>query len=584
MEHLGATSFIHYDGKKLEVKVGGLTSTDELYIDFTKGESPLGYSYKMFVHPKQTILVDEVVIELDVSSFPISKIFGNGFQSWSESREFTPDESIPSIKGFATAFMGNYGDYHIKEVRRGTGLIHSWSYTYLRSPSGEMLFVGSMDEKTGFTLMTYNHSAKKIRIEKECKGLELTHSFPALEICILQGEDNLVFDEWFKLAGIAPPKVEPAFGWTSWYHYYTKINEEVISKNLAAFKENEVPIDIFQIDDGYQTGVGDWLSIDTQKFPKGMDSLASGIHEGGYKAGLWLAPFVCEAKSKLFKEHPEWILKDEKGKPVKAGYNPMWSGWFYALDIYHIELRYYLSNVFNTILNQWGYDMVKLDFLYAACILPRNNKTRGQVMADGMAFLREACGDKIILGCGVPLGQSFGLVDYCRIGADIHLSWEHKPLKFLRNRERVSTIVALRSVLGRWQLDRRAFVNDPDVFLLRDAKNKLTPVQQNTILTLNSILGNLIFTSDYIGDYSPEQLSEFRSAMQWKNARVEKVIQEGDLYAVSFTCEGSNFLAFANLSGKEMTLDKFNKTTLKFPKGFRLEAYETIVFSGERTI
>ena len=60
-------------------------------------------------------------------------------------------------------------------------------------------------------------------------------------------------------------------------------------------------------------------------------------------------------------------------------------------------------------------------------------------MNDTMTFLRNSCGDKLILGCGVPLGSAFGLVDYCRIGADIHLEWEHKLLKFLENRERVST-------------------------------------------------------------------------------------------------------------------------------------------------
>jgi alpha-galactosidase len=54
-------------------------------------------------------------------------------------------------------------------------------------------------------------------------------------------------------------------------------------------------------------------------------------------------------------------------------------------------------------LNEWGYHMVKLDFLYSVCLIPTKTKTRGQIMTEAMKFLRECVGDKLILGCGVPL-------------------------------------------------------------------------------------------------------------------------------------------------------------------------------------
>jgi hypothetical protein len=38
-------------------------------------------------------------------------------------------------------------------------------------------------------------------------------------------------------------------------------------------------------------------------------------------------------------------------------------------------------------------------------------------------FLRECVGNKMILGCGVPLlAAANGTTDYCRIGPDIHLN------------------------------------------------------------------------------------------------------------------------------------------------------------------
>jgi hypothetical protein len=83
--------------------------------------------------------------------------------------------------------------------------------------------------------------------------------------------------------------------------------------------------------------------------------------------------------------------------------------------------------VFDTVLNKWGFDMVKLDFLFAAAMIPQRGKSRGEIMTDAMEFLREVVGpNKIILGCGVPLGPSWRKVDYCRIGSDVAPWWEGK--------------------------------------------------------------------------------------------------------------------------------------------------------------
>ena len=98
-------------------------------------------------------------------------------------------------------------------------------------------------------------------------------------------------------------------------------------------------------------------------------------------------------------------MKNKNGKIPFASHN--WGG-FYALDIYNKEVRQYLKEVFDTVLNVWGYDMVKLDFLYACCIIPFNGKSRGEIMCDAMDLIRELCGDKLILGCGVPLAPAFG--------------------------------------------------------------------------------------------------------------------------------------------------------------------------------
>ena len=61
-----------------------------------------------------------------------------------------------------------------------------------------------------------------------------------------------------------------------------------------------------------------------------------------------------------------------------------------------------------------GFEFFKLDFLYAVAVVPQNGKSRAKIMYDAMNFIREELKDKTILGCGVPMGASFGKVDYCR--------------------------------------------------------------------------------------------------------------------------------------------------------------------------
>lgn len=242
-----------------------------------------------------------------------------------------------------------------------------------------------------------------------------------------------------------------------------------------------------------------------------MKSIADDIHSGGMIAGLWLAPFAATGKSKLFREHKDWFIKGKNGRPYKTGHN--WGG-FYSLDIYNESARNYLKNVFDTVLKDWGFDLVKLDFLYGACVLPMHNKSRGEIMCDAMDLLRECCGDKLILGCGVPMMPAFGKVDYCRIGSDISLKWQQRKDVI---REEVSTPHAVANSIFRRHLDGRAWKNDPDVFLLRDQNNKMTFAQRKLLAKINSMFGNLLFISDNVSEYSAEQLEVLKDTFKQKN-------------------------------------------------------------------
>lgn len=435
-------------------------------------------------------------------------IFMNGYQSWTDSHErFASErEPSPSLSPKAEELMNRfylrrYGDYDFTQRPSGAGQFHGFTYCYFRLGKRYRL-LASLSERSGYTVFYYNGRAGQMRIEKECRGLELTEEWNAFDLTELTGGECEVFDAWFAQMGIPKPKGGPMTGYTSWYHHYQNISESIILEDLQGVLKSGQHMDIFQIDDGYESFVGDWLAVDEQKFPHGMESICETIHESGRKAGIWLAPFVCEKKSRCFREHPEWLVCDETGQPYCCGSN--WS-CFYALDLTQEEVREYLREVFDCVLDQWGFDLVKLDFLYAACILPTVTKTRGQLMCEAMDFLRELVGDKMILGCGVPLGAAFGKVDYCRIGCDVGLDWDGARRDRKLHRERVSTKNAIGNTIYRRHLDGRAFWNDPDVYLLRDDNIKLNWKQRFLLAQINGLFGSLLFTSDNVGTYDEEK-------------------------------------------------------------------------------
>lgn len=437
------------------------------------------------------------------------RFFMNGFQSWTYSPEYSRDDRMTLIRvpdALKRAYqLDRYGDDYFAEPVSEKGVAHGESYCYFRKDWTYRLFA-SCDEAPGYTIFRYNASQSRLTIERDCKGVNCKGTFIAFDLFLGFGSENTVFDTWFEVMGIHPPQSQPIAGYSSWYNRYQKIDAASISGDLAGAIALLSPGDVFQIDDGWESAVGDWLDADSKKFPGGLKHHVDSIHENGLRAGLWLAPFVAQKGSSIFKKHKEWILRDEDGKPRSLGTN--WGG-FYGLDFDNPTCREYLSDVFRKVFDEWGFDLVKLDFLYAAAPFNTPKESRAGRMLRAMQFLRKLCGDKLILGCGVPLMPAFGLVDYCRIGCDVGLDWDDKPQMRLIHRERVSTRQSILNTVFRRQLNGRAFWNDPDVVFFREDNLKLTDGQKKSLQQVNALLGGVFLTSDDMSKYTPEMKKSY---------------------------------------------------------------------------
>ncbi|MBX7241542.1 MAG: alpha-galactosidase [Bacteroidia bacterium] len=487
------------------------TDQGTFFTESVKGESEETLAVK--AEFRENIRWEKAEIIIPYSFTATDLLYADGYQSWSASGLMHTEEKMVFPGFWVPKVLLNSGDYLFADVPSRKGMIYGWQYGYILKNSSAIQLIGSLDESEGFTQIIFDVPHSQIIIRKDLEGAVWNKGEKKniLSVYFEEGAMNPVFERYFKAGNRTLKPQTPKTGWCSWYQYYTRVSEKIVKENLNALKQAEAPVNYIQIDDGWQGAVGDWLIVN-EKFPSGLSALSGEIHQKGYQSGLWLAPFICEQKSALFKKHPDWILKNAKGKPVKAGYNPGWSGNFYALNIEHPEVREYIRTVFRKVTGEWGFDMVKLDFLYAVAILPQNGKSRGQVMSEAMEFLRECLGEKKILGCGVPMASLGNTVDYCRIGPDVGLVWNNNLIdKIARFRETISCKRSVINALNRYQTNGYGYLNDPDVYNLRGNDNRLTPEQKKIIFTINQISGGLILTSDNPAEYSPEQKNQFLS-------------------------------------------------------------------------
>ncbi|MHB8621532.1 MAG: glycoside hydrolase family 36 protein [Chloroflexota bacterium] len=250
-------------------------------------------------------------------------------------------------------------------------------------------------------------------------------------------------------------------GWCSWYQYFTAVTQGDIIENLRAMDRLALPIEVVQIDDGYQAGIGDWLSL-SDRFAS-LRELVGQIRSAGRRAGIWVAPFLAGGRSRLAAQHPDWLV-GPSGHPVDAGHN--WDQDLYAVDTTHPAARAYLAEVFGTF-HAWGVDYFKIDFVYGGALPGRRYDDVPAVAAyrSGLRLIRDSIGDSYLLGCGAPILPSVGLVDAMRVSPDTAPTAEPPDGDMSRPSSRAAMVTGA----GRAFQQGRFWVNDPDCLIVRPA-------------------------------------------------------------------------------------------------------------------
>jgi alpha-galactosidase len=297
---------------------------------------------------------------------------------------------------------------------------------------------------------------------------------------------------------------ETPTGWCSWYHYGPDITEEDVIRNLDIISKEIPGLKYIQIDDGYQPFMGDWLEPGS-KFPHGMRWLCDQIRQRGFEPAIWVAPFIAEGDSKVFREHPDWFLTGKDGKPITAG-EVSYEGWrctpWYVLDGTHIEVQQHFTKIFSRMREDWGCSYFKLDASFWGaiqfCKHADPSATRIEAYRRGMQAILRGSGNAFILGCNAPVWGSLGLIHGNRATNDIMRYWE----KFKS--------VALELFHRNWQ-NNRLWINDPDCIILNNiAGSNLSPDEFSFHIAMIQASGGMILSGDNVTALNPSQLEILR--------------------------------------------------------------------------
>ncbi|MHC4855199.1 MAG: glycoside hydrolase family 36 protein [Planctomycetota bacterium] len=294
-------------------------------------------------------------------------------------------------------------------------------------------------------------------------------------------------------------------GWCSWYCFGPNVTAKNIVDNIDQFKQHLPQVRYIQIDDGYQPWMGDWLEP-KEDFGGDVKDVIAQIRQSGFEPAIWLAPFAASPQSKLFTEHPDWFIKDEKGQPLRSD-TVTFGGWrlgpWYMLDGTHPQAQHYDPDASSV-----------------------------QAYRQGMAAIRKGAGDAFLLGCNHPMWPSVGEIHGSRSSMDIIRNWAG------------ITRIARENLLRNWQ-NQQLWWNDPDCIVLTGSQPDNEKKFHYSVIYAT---GGMLLSGDDVTQYTPQQWAVLKKAAA--NPGIAATF-ESDAFEVGTIDQGKQKLAvFLNWSDK----------------------------------
>jgi alpha-galactosidase len=306
-------------------------------------------------------------------------------------------------------------------------------------------------------------------------------------------------------------------GWATWDYYQSKITEEAVLKNAdwLAARRPSLPVEYIQLDHGFQKCEGDWL-VTNGKFPHGLGWLASQINKRGFKAGIWLCPFLADPRGEVCLEHPDWVIKTASGLPLEvSGYT---APKVYALDCSLPEVCDWVGELGKSVTFDLGFEYIKLDMANTQGISPLGvlsspGISKTEAFAKGLKAFRGGLRKGTFLLCGSLWGPSIGLADAMRVGEDTGARWDASKIdKHHGERDSFNgcgeILRAVSAAMNHYYSHRRLWINDPDYLVVRQKGNnsELSYAEAQTWASVAALSGGLLMLSDNMTELAPRRV------------------------------------------------------------------------------
>lgn len=491
------------------VEVRGAPRHD-VEVDWTASDDLITWTVANRADDPVSVEAVALVCRLEAVVEPL-RMLRNGYQSWSPTAvaTFRVDDDPSRVPGARSLVLGmHHADPGIAEA----GELRSELVTAMRDDVGSICLVGFLggSEHDGTIRVRATGAGSsniEVWIEAYLGGavLESGERRDLHDVLLARGEGDPspLLEAWAGLFGTAAQARTTApyqVGWCSWYHYFHAVTEADLRANLT--HAGAWPFDVFQLDDGFQSAIGDWLTTN-ERFPTPIEGIAAAIAAEGRTPGIWLAPFLAGPFSRVSAEHPEWMATHAPtGSPLVGMVNDGWGGAVHTLDTTNPEVLQRIEDVARALVEA-GFPYLKLDFTYAPSLRGGYldpSQTPAQRVRAGFEAVRRGAGDAaFLLGCGAPLGATVGVVDGMRIGADVGPWWHvpdqaHRPAGHAGGEP--ATVNAWRNTLSRSFVHRRLWINDPDCLMLRTDKTQLDAEQVRAWALAVGVSGGMALVSD----------------------------------------------------------------------------------------
>ncbi|MET1072727.1 MAG: alpha-galactosidase [Umezawaea sp.] len=160
-----------------------------------------------------------------------------------------------------------------------------------------------------------------------------------------------------ELAGPRLDRVRPV-QYNSWEATEFAVEEES-QLELAALAA-DLGAELFVVDDGWFAGrhddtggLGDWTP-DPAAFPNGFGAFVERVKALGLGFGLWVEPEAVSPKSRLYRDHPDWVYRID-GRPGTLIRNQL------LLDLGREDVFSFIRATFDRLLTDYPIDYVKWD-------------------------------------------------------------------------------------------------------------------------------------------------------------------------------------------------------------------------------